>query len=74
LGQHAFDLPLMGHNQGITIRGERECTGPMDPLDVELSDDDLLQEVELTAALIAAANNSDAPLSTSEIDRILGIQ
>lgn len=45
----------------------------MDPLDVELSDDELLQEVEMTAALIAAANNSDAPLSTQEIDRILGL-
>lgn len=45
----------------------------MDPLDVELNDDDLLSEVELTAALIVAANGSDAPLSPGEIDRILGL-
>lgn len=45
----------------------------MDPLDVQLNDDDLMSEVELTAALIAAANNSEDKLSVEEIDRILGL-
>lgn len=45
----------------------------MDPLDVELEDTDLLSEVELTAALIVAANQADTRLSTAEIDRILGL-
>lgn len=45
----------------------------MDPLDVELNDADLLSEVEMTAALIVAANSSQAHLSSAEIDRILGL-
>ena len=45
----------------------------MDPFDVRLEDDELLDEVELTANLIVAANQSETPMSTSEIDAILGI-
>ena len=45
----------------------------MDPFDVHLEDDELLDEVELTANLIVAANQSDAPMSLAEIDRILGV-
>jgi hypothetical protein len=45
----------------------------VDPLDVDLEDSDLLGEVELTAALIVAANQAPDRLSTSEIDRILGL-
>ena len=45
----------------------------MDPFDVRLQDDELLDEVELTANLIVAANQSDAPMSVSEIDQILGV-
>jgi hypothetical protein len=44
-----------------------------DPFDVELQDDVLLAEVELTANLIVAANQSDEPLSQEQIDRILGL-
>jgi hypothetical protein len=44
-----------------------------DPLDVDLEDADLLGEVELTAALIVAANQAPDRLSTGEIDRILGL-
>lgn len=44
-----------------------------DPFDVELEDADLLAEVELTATLIAAANQSDGPLPVGEIDRLLGL-
>jgi hypothetical protein len=45
----------------------------VDPLDVDLEDSDLLGEVELTAALIVAANQADERLSTTEIDRVLGL-
>jgi hypothetical protein len=44
-----------------------------DQFDVTLEDSDLLGEVELTTNLIIAATESDQPLSTAEIDRILGI-
>ena len=45
-----------------------------DPFDVELEDAELLAEVELTASLIAAANQSEGPLSDSEIDQLLGLE
>ena len=45
----------------------------MDPFDVRLEDDELLDEVELTANLIVAANQSEARMSLSEIDEILGV-
>ena len=45
----------------------------MDPFDVRLEDDELLDEVELTTNLIVAANQSESPLSAAEIDRILGV-
>ncbi|MCW2806385.1 MAG: hypothetical protein JWQ93_340 [Marmoricola sp.] len=45
----------------------------MDPFDVRLEDSELLDEVELTANLIVAANQSEAPLSITEIDQILGV-
>ncbi|WP_310962175.1 hypothetical protein [Nocardioides terrisoli] len=45
----------------------------MDPLDVELEDSALLSEVEITAALIVAANQAKGPLSLAEIDAVLGL-
>jgi hypothetical protein len=45
----------------------------VDPFDVRLQDDELLDEVELTANLIVAANQAEAHLSVSEIDQILGL-
>jgi hypothetical protein len=45
----------------------------VDPFDVRLEDSELLAEVELTANLIVAANQSEAPLSVTEIDQILGV-
>jgi len=45
-----------------------------DPLDVELEDTDLLDEVDLTTTLIAAANQSDGPLAIEEIDKLLGLR
>ncbi len=43
-----------------------------DQFDVSLEDDDLLDEVELTANLMVAANQSDRHLSEEEIDTVLG--
>ena len=45
----------------------------MDPLDVDLEDTELLGEVEMTTALIVAANQADRHLSAEEIDRVLGL-
>jgi hypothetical protein len=45
----------------------------VDPFDVRLEDTELLDEVELTANLIVAANQSGDHMTPSEIDRILGI-
>ncbi len=42
-------------------------------LDVSLHDDDLADEVEMTARLMVAANESDAPLGTEAVDRLLGV-
>ena len=44
-----------------------------DQFDVTLEDVDLLGEVELTTNLIIAASEADGPLSTDEIDKILGV-
>ena len=45
----------------------------MDPFDVRLEDDELLNEVELTANLIVAANQTEAHMSVTQIDEILGV-
>lgn len=47
--------------------------GVTDPFDVDLTDEDLLGEVEMTTMLIVAASESDGPLAQSEIDRLLGV-
>jgi hypothetical protein len=44
-----------------------------DQFDISLEDSELLREVELTTDVIIAATESNAPLSASEIDDILGI-
>jgi hypothetical protein len=44
-----------------------------DQFDVDLVDHALLEELDLTAELIVAASESEAPLSRAEIDRILGV-
>jgi hypothetical protein len=54
-----------------------DLEGPIDPFgegtDPMLRDDDLLNEVELTANLIVAASETDDHLTQGEIDEILGI-
>jgi hypothetical protein len=42
-------------------------------LDVSLHDDELADEVELTARLMIAANESARPLSPAEVDAALGV-
>ena len=54
-------------------RDSRGAAVTGDPLDVELEDSELLEEVVLTTSLIAAANQSDGPLDVEEIDRLLGL-
>ena len=44
-----------------------------DQFDVELVDHVLLNELQMTADLMAAANQSEASLSLTEIDRVLGV-
>jgi hypothetical protein len=44
-----------------------------DNLNVPLEDSELLAEVELTTNLIIAASESDAVLSQSEVDKLLGV-
>ena len=44
-----------------------------DSLHVDLLDNDLLVEVELTTTLMAAANLTDAALSVDQIDALLGV-
>jgi hypothetical protein len=44
-----------------------------DQLNVPLEDTELLAEVELTTNLIIAASESEASLSQSEVDALLGL-
>jgi len=46
----------------------------VDPFDVSLEDGELMDEVELTASLIVAANQSDDKLTDEQIDTILGVR
>ena len=45
-----------------------------DQFDVSLEDDELLDEVELTASLMVAANRADRHLTQDEIDLVLGLE
>ena len=45
----------------------------MDPLDVSMTDQDLLDEMSLAVELIIAANAAPAALSQAEVDRCLGL-
>jgi hypothetical protein len=44
-----------------------------DALDVSLHDSELLEEVELTALLMVAANDAAGPLARSAVDELLGV-
>jgi hypothetical protein len=44
---------------------------PRDPFDIELTDEELQDEVELLTQLILAANASGRPLEQAEVDRVL---
>lgn len=51
----------------------RAESGVFDPFEVELEDEELLREVELTTNLIVAASECDEHLDREDIDRILGV-
>lgn len=60
-------------------RQSQEQTHPYDVLDVDLHDDELQAEMELTAMLMVAVNDAvdsddDGPLPQAEVDRLLGIR
>ena len=63
-----------GHSDAAPGGSDGKGHRRVDPFDVHLEDDELLDEVELTANLIVAANQSDTPMSLAEIDRILGVE
>jgi hypothetical protein len=44
-----------------------------DQLDVTVHDSDVLAEIEMMTRLIIATSESDAPLSQSRIDELLGL-
>ena len=46
---------------------------PEDQFDVDLEDQELLEEVELTTDLIVAASETDERLPQDRIDEILGV-
>lgn len=56
-----------------TSRRREEVGVSGDPFDVELEDTDLIDEVELTTSLMAAANQSEGRLTAEEIDQLLGL-
>jgi hypothetical protein len=56
------------------MRTWQDEEGAVDPFDVSLEDGELMDEVELTASLIVAANQSDDKLTDEQIDAILGVQ
>ena len=63
-----------GRTWSSPSKGDRgKGTWSVDPFDVRLQDDELLDEVELTTNLIVAANQSEAHMSVTEIDEILGV-
>jgi hypothetical protein len=43
------------------------------PTDTRLQDPLVLDEIELYGELVIAASSSEQPLSTDEIDRVLGV-
>jgi len=60
-------------------RQPREQTHPYDVLDVDLHDDELQAEMELTAMLMVAVNDAvsgddEDPLPQAEVDRLLGLR
>jgi hypothetical protein len=59
-------------------RQPQEQPHPYDVLDVDLHDDELQAEMELTAMLMVAVNDAvsgedDGPLPQAEVDRLLGL-
>ena len=65
----------MLHQTRGTGNGNREEESVReDQFDVELEDEELLEEVEMTANLIVAASDTDGRLPQDRIDEILGVR
>lgn len=58
----------------IPAQTRRTMHPARDSLDVSLHDSELADEVELTAVLMVAANESPSALAQEEIDEILGVR
>jgi hypothetical protein len=60
----------------LLAQPQRVCSAVpgRDALDVSLHDSDLAAEVELTASLMVAANESASSLAREDVDRILGVR
>lgn len=56
----------------LTIAATLPYVKRRDPLDVDLVDEELLNEVDLLVRLVAAAQLSSGPLDHTELDGILG--
>ena len=44
-----------------------------DDFDTNLTDEDLVSEIELVSQLVVAATSSDGPLHQDEVDHLLGL-
>jgi hypothetical protein len=44
-----------------------------DDFDANLTDEDLVSEIELVSQLVVAATSSDGPLHQDEVDHLLGV-
>jgi len=44
-----------------------------DDFDTNLTDEDLVSEIELVSQLVVAATSSDGPLHQDEVDHLLGV-
>jgi hypothetical protein len=51
----------------------KELVVPDDQFDFDLDDADLLEEVELVSDLMVAATEVDRPMTSEQIDKVLGI-
>jgi hypothetical protein len=58
----------------VQLAGSGGASTVDDQFEVQLEDDDLLSEVELTTNLSIAATASAGRLAQAEIDRILGVR
>jgi hypothetical protein len=63
---------VSGYEAGVGESWRKGCA-VNDQLDVTVHDSDVLAEIEMMTRLIIATSESDAPLSQSRIDELLGL-